>query len=221
MKLNRAAICRVTWISMRKIACFLMFLIISNASLCQSKISAKKGVLDLRTWNWTKNGITDLNGEWEFYWKSLYTPSSFDSAKIEPPVYSDVPGFWNSLIPGKGLLDPGFGYATYRLKILCPPSNEKLALKFLTIGSAYKLFVNGKQILQVGNVGTSKATATAAFIPVIVPVTPENNELNIVIQVSNYTYDTGGLWDFIKLGPKEQIHAFLDKKCVTGFFYCR
>ena len=111
-----------------------------------------------------------------------------------------------------------FGYATYKLKILCPPSNEKLDLKFLTVASAYKLFVNGKQILQVGKVGTSKATTTPAFIPVIIPVTPENNELNIVIQVSNFSYNTGGLWDFIKLGTQEQIHTFWIRNVSLNFF---
>jgi signal transduction histidine kinase len=181
-------------------------------------MQAKKGVLDLRTWKWNKNGIVNLNGEWEFYWKSLYTPSSFDSAKIEPAAYSKVPDFWNGLIPGRGLFDPGFGYATYRLKILCPPSNEKLALKFLTVSSAYKLFVSGKQVIQVGNVGTSKATATPAFTPVIIPVMPKNNELDIVIQVSNFTYDAGGLWDFIKLGTQEQINTFRIKKVSLDFF---
>jgi hypothetical protein len=204
--------------SFKKIACIVSFIIMYNISLCQSEILAKRGVLDLRNWNWTANGITDLNGEWEFYWESLYTPASFDSAKIEPSRYSEVPGFWNSLIPGIGLLDPGFGYATYKLKILCPPSNEKLDLKFLTVASEYKLFVNGKQILEVGSVGTTKVTSTPGFMPVIIPVIPENNELNIVIQVSNFSYNTGGLWDFIKLGTQEQIHTFWIRNVSRDFF---
>ncbi|HEY5405573.1 MAG TPA: sensor histidine kinase, partial [Ginsengibacter sp.] len=210
--------CGFIIINMRKITCFLMLVMICNTSFCQSKISAQKGILDLRQWNWTKEGISDLNGEWEFYWKYLYTPSSFDSVETASTVYANVPGFWNSLIPGKRLLEPGFGYATYRLKVLCPPSNEKLALKLLTVSSAYKLYVNGKQILQIGNVGTSKPTARAAFKPVIVPVTPEKNELNIVIQVSNYDYGTGGLWDYIKLGPQEQIDAYWIRNVSRDYF---
>ena len=204
--------------SVKKIACILSFIFVCNESLCQSKVQGEKGVLDLRAWNWAKDGITDLNGEWEFYWESLYTPSSFDSGKIEPPVYADVPNFWNILIPGQQFFKPGFGYATYRLKVLCPSSNEKLDLKFLTVGSAYKLFVNGKQVWRVGDVGTSKATATAAFAPAIIPVVAENNELNIVIQVSNYTYNEGGLWDFIKLGPEHQIHTFWIRNVSRNFF---
>jgi signal transduction histidine kinase len=216
MKQSSKSIQVFSIISIKKIAYLLSLIIVCNTSFCQ--VQAKKGILDLRNWNWTTNGITDLNGEWEFYWKSLYTPSSFDSAKIEPSIYSKVPGFWNSLIPGVGLFEPAFGYATYKLKILCPPSNKQLDLKFLTVSSAYKLFVNGKQIVQVGEVGTSKATTIPAFVPVIIPVKPENNELNIVIQVSNFTYNAGGLWDFIKLGTQEQIHSFWIRNVSLNFF---
>jgi predicted carbohydrate-binding protein with CBM5 and CBM33 domain len=99
MQKNRKSIQVEIGIIIKKITGILLLIIVCNASLCQANIQAQKGVLDLRTWNWTKNGISDLNGEWEFYWKSLYTPSSFDSAKIEPSAYSKVPGFWNSLIP--------------------------------------------------------------------------------------------------------------------------
>ena len=55
-------------------------------------------------------------------------------------------------------------------------------------------------------------------MPVIIPVVPENNELNIVIQVSNYTYDEGGLWDFIKLGPTERVHSFWIRNVSRDFF---
>ena len=204
--------------SIQKIICIFLIIISSVNSFGQQNIEAKKGVLDLRNWNWQKKGITDLNGEWEFYWNSLYTPSFLDSSKAISPVYSVVPGFWNSLIPGKRLLKPGFGYGTFRLKILCPPSNEKLALKFLTVGSDYKLFVNGKEILQEGKVGTSGTTSIPAFTPAIIPVMPENNDLDIVIQVSNYTYDEGGLWDFIKLGTEEQINTFHIRNVSRDFF---
>lgn len=196
----------------------LVFMFSYFTSFCHYNDLAKMGVLDLRSWNWEKNGITDLNGEWEFYWNALYTPAELDSLQINPITYGMVPGFWNSLIPGKRLFSPGIGYGTYRLKILCPASGDKLSLKFLTIGSEYKLFVNGKQIWQEGNVGTSKASSEPAFIPVILPVDPLNNELNIVIQVSNFTYNEGGLWDFIKLGARDQIQSYWLKSVSWDFF---
>ncbi|MEO6330649.1 MAG: sensor histidine kinase [Ginsengibacter sp.] len=205
-------------ITICKIVYILLFIIICYHSFGQSKVQVKKGVLDLRNWNWATNGITDLNGEWEFYWKSLYTPASFNTAETKPPIYSNVPGFWNSLVPGIGLIKPAFGYATYKIKILCPSSNERLELKMLTVASAYKLFVNGKQILEVGKVGTTKTSTIPAYMPVIIPVVPENNELNIVIQVANFNYSTGGLWDFIKLGTGKQIHRLWIKNLALNFF---
>jgi signal transduction histidine kinase len=218
MQKNRKPIQANAGIIIKKITGLLLLVLICSASACQVNIQAQKGIIDLRNWDWTKNGISDLNGEWEFYWKSLYSPTSFDSAKLSPTTYAKVPGFWNSVIPESGVFKPAFGYATYRLKVLCPPSNEKLELKLLTISSAYKLFINGKQIFNVGNVGTSKATEIPSFEPVVLPVTPENNELDIVIQVSNFTYDSGGIWDFIKLGSQEQIDNFRIRKVALDFF---
>ncbi len=202
-----------------KFSFFLFFSIIFYTTCyCQQNAEVKKGVLDLRNHNWTKNSIIDLNGEWAFYWKELYTPSSFDSTNIPPLLYSKVPGFWNSDVPGTGFFDPAFGYATYRLIILCPPSGHKLALKFLTVASAYTLFVNGKQVLQTGKVGTTKTTTVADYRPVIVPVMPVNNQLEIVIHVANFNYSTGGLWDFIKLGKEEHIQQLWIKNVGVDFF---
>ena len=121
-----------------KIGSILWLFIVFTGFACQAKNIAKSGVIDLRNYQWSADGITDLNGEWAFYWGHLYTAASIDSAKIKAVVYAKVPGFWNSLIPGIGLIRPAFGYATYRLKVLCPSSNEKLDLKFLTVSSAYK-----------------------------------------------------------------------------------
>jgi len=204
---------------MKKIGAYLFLLVfVFNYSFCQSHAKANKGVLDLRNWNFNKDGLADLNGEWEFYWNSLYTPQSFDTLTIKPSTFSNVPAFWNNLIPNKGMFEPGFGYATYKLKVLLPHSNDKLALKLLTISSAYKLFINGKEIIKVGKVGTRKATAVASYMPVILPVVPENNELNIVIQVSNFDYITGGLWDFITIGPDQQVNSYWLKNILWNFF---
>lgn len=196
----------------------LFFITVSAKSFGEKNELAKQGILDLTKHNWSANGITDLNGEWAFYWQKLYTPASFDSANIQPSVYSYVPGFWNKDIPGIGMFQPAFGYATYHLKVLCPASQEKLSLKFLTVASAYKLFVNGEQLFEIGKVGTTRATSYAAYDPIIVPVTPINNELDIVIQVTNFNYSTGGLWDFIKLGPQDQIHSYWLRNVGLNFF---
>ncbi len=202
-----------------KISClFLCFTLFYNAAYSEEINLAKKGVIDLTSYSWAKDGITDLNGEWAFYWKKFYDPQAFDTLSFQPSTYSYVPGFWNKDIPGHGMFKPAFGYATYRLKVLCPPSNEKLALKFLTVASAYKLFVNGRQVLEVGKAGNIKTATIPAYEPVIIPVMPVDNKLDILIQVSNFNYSTGGLWDFIKLGPADDVHSFWIRNVGLDFF---
>ncbi len=201
-----------------KIACSLLTLMVSLHSFSQSAPLAHQGVLDLRKWNWQQDDVVDLNGQWEFYWNKLYTPSSFDSSKTISPAYINVPDYWNHYIPGSKVFGSGFGLATYRLKILCLSPGKRLALKFLTVASSCKVFVNGKESLTIGEVGANKQNSRADFRPAVIPVQPENNEVNLVIQVSNYTFDEGGLWDIIKLGTIHAINEDYIKNVEQDFF---
>ena len=135
---------------MRNIILMSFFLLPVCAARAGNVISAQKGTLDLSNWNWDKDGIADLNGEWEFYWGKFYSPDFFkNNDSAIQPNYIPVPSFWNDFIPDHQNFHSGFGYATYRLKVLCPPGQQNLGIKFLTIASACKVFVNGKQILAV------------------------------------------------------------------------
>ncbi|HEY6976605.1 MAG TPA: 7TM-DISM domain-containing protein, partial [Chitinophagaceae bacterium] len=163
----------------------------------KNRAFVRNGVLDLRAWNWQRDGITNLTGDWEFYWRKFYDPSFFkNTSNTQAKQFISVPSLVN-----------GFGYATYHLTILCPPSNEQLALKFLTVESAYRLFVNGKELLSVGHADTTEASTVADLRPSIVEVVPENDKLDIVIQVSNFQNKVGGLWDFVKFGTTDQVYT--------------
>ncbi len=75
------------------IACFL--------SACTSKTvtqpipAAQKGVMDLRDWDFNKNGSIVLKGEWEFYWKKLISPDQFKKNRDLTFEYITAPGSWN------------------------------------------------------------------------------------------------------------------------------
>ena len=196
---------------MRKFCLAIICFILSCSALsAKDRIVVRNGVLDLRSWNWQKNGIAELTGDWEFYWRKFYTPPFFkDTSASGEKHYAFVPSFWNNHIPDEQNLPEGFGYATYHLVVLCPPSNEQLALKFLTVESSYRLFVNGKEILNAGRPDTTEESTIADLKPSIVNVVPENNKLDIVMQVSNFHNRAGGLWDFVKLGTTDQIHTNL------------
>ncbi|MGE5605660.1 MAG: hypothetical protein ACM3YE_08220 [Bacteroidota bacterium] len=94
--------------------------------------AAKKGVLDLRGWNFEKNGPMYLDGDWEFYWNQLLKPTDFTGNKAggSSPRLTGVirvPGSWQGYqFQNKKLT--GNGFATYRLKLLLPDTDQSLAV---------------------------------------------------------------------------------------------
>ncbi len=185
----------------------------------------QNGILDLRNHNWQKDGIVNLTGDWEFYWDKFYEPGYFNDSTVQQNKrFAVVPDFWNNYITNSRFTHAGFGYATYRLKVLCPPSSSQLSLRFLTIQGAYNLFINGEKVLTVGKPDTIESRALTQLKPVIVDVKPLNNVLDIVLQISNYDDHTGGLWDVVKIGTKEQIQTFTYRKnafyfILSGIFF--
>ncbi|HSQ84432.1 MAG TPA: hypothetical protein VLM43_06865, partial [Desulfobacterales bacterium] len=76
-----------------------LFLLISCNYKIEEKIPPKavRGILDLTDWNFKSNGVINLSGEYEFYWKQHIIPQDFDGPN--PPQktgYINVPGFWNN-----------------------------------------------------------------------------------------------------------------------------
>lgn len=193
-------------------------MLLSFFANAQKVNTIQKGYIDLSNHNWQKDGAADLTGEWEFYWKHFYPPNFFKDSDSYKHNYAYVPSFWNNDIPQSKNFKPAFGYATYRLVVKCPESTQQLALKFLTVESSYTLFVNGKQVIMVGQPDSSSSGTIADLKPIIINVVPKNNILDIVVQVANYNNRVGGLWDFVSLGTKDQLeHRFLDNVILEVF----
>jgi len=110
---------------------------------------AQEGVLDLTASS--LDGPIPLSGEWEFYWEELLYPAHFRDLEAPSPSYRHVPHNWSTYsVNGRSL--PGYGNATYRLVIQTDGSTKRLGLRFKKIYTAYRLFVNGEQILEMGRV---------------------------------------------------------------------
>src|SRR5690348_606728 len=126
---------------MKKFFLGFVFLLLCFGVSAKNKVFVNNGVIDLRNWDWQKDGAVNLTGMWEFYCHRFYTPDFFRDSTYTKH-YAFVPSFWNNYITQPGDQQKGLGYATYHVVVLCKPANEQLALKFMTIESAYRLFVN-------------------------------------------------------------------------------
>jgi PAS domain S-box-containing protein len=186
--------------------------------LCDSNVTAKRapeainGVMDLRKWDFKKDGPVDLAGSFAFYWKKQVFPSNFSSGKI-PRMngFMKVPGYWNRRINGERRF-PGVGYATYRVKVLLGHQRSGLALRILDIGTAYTIYVSGKKVASAGIAGTSHETTVPRFLPKVVNLDPVKKAAEILFLVSNFHHRRGGIWEAVKLGDREELSWLREKR---------
>lgn len=181
------------------------------------------GVLDLRQWDFEQDGVVRLNGEWEFFWKQLLTSDDF--AGTNPPAMTGlitVPGSWRGYeVNGQYL--GSHGYATYRLTVLIDPATlpeELLAVKIpVPLNTAHRLYVDGQLLGSAGQVGTTAEAMTPQSKPYIAPFAPAGEQVEILLQLSNFHHYEGGiLFDSIMFGPQAQVVLLNEQKLGRDLF---
>src|SRR3954447_16967918 len=82
---------------------------------CQESVSASGGVIDLRAAKLGSRAV-QLFGDWELYWER--------TADGRPDAYL-LPSHWRGLRLADSRKLGGFGWATYRLKVLLPDAAKR------------------------------------------------------------------------------------------------
>jgi two-component system sensor histidine kinase ChiS len=194
------------------LAFLLIFIIvvsfIARSTVVNSKDSpvVKKGVIDLRNWDFNKDGMVKLDGQWEYYSNKLLSPQDFTSGDIAADTYSDLPGTYGN-----------YGYGTYRLKILLSNHSDLYSIKVEFLQSAAKLWANDVQIIDLGKVGRDKNEMHPLLLPKSGAFYCGNGEVYITMQVSNY-YSKYALVDTIVLGNTQMIENSDKKKLAFDLF---
>jgi two-component system sensor histidine kinase ChiS len=168
--------------------------------------SAVKGVLDLRNWDFKKDGMIKLDGAWEFYDKELRVPEDFKSDAAGTIKYEDLPGIFGQQ-----------GYGTYRLKLLMSNQEQLYSVKIDFIQSAYELWADNKLITSVGQVGKTKNQMIPQLVPAIGSFYVENGETYLVLRVSNF-YNKVGYIDTLVLGESKEVIAMRERKLALSLF---
>jgi len=168
---------------------------------------AKDGVLDLSQWDLRSEGRMTLSGEWEFNWGEFLTGKDYKDNSHSESIYVNVPQIWNRYqLNGQNL--PGFGYATYHLKVKVPDTKTILGLRIGSMSTAYQFYINDRLLAQNGKISTSIEGSEPQYAPATVIFAPPTKEFDIVIHVSNYTYARGGTWFDIDFGTVKQMQEY-------------
>ncbi len=154
---------------------------------------AVKGQMDLSNWNFQEDGIAFLNGEWSFYPEKLLGPKKLSSAES---FSVKVPGSWAT---DKSYIQPLKGSGTYHLSIKLRPDTGRMALKVQNIWMAHRLYINGSLVKEMGVPSKDYSNYKAKNTPYLIYIEP-TNKLDIVLEVTNQTYYSGGIVHPILLG---------------------
>jgi adenylate cyclase len=165
---------------------------------------AKAGVLDLSAWDFESQGIVPLNGEWRLYWGALLEPGMTIHPAAFSPQYFNFPGSWNDLVEdGKKVGAEGF--ATFALDVILPDSSQLLGLKSRSVNTAWRVWVDDRELGGAGKVGENAESMVPASLPRIFAFQPQGKEVRITVQVSNFYHRKGGFWWPLQLGLHDQI----------------
>ncbi|MDF3003018.1 MAG: hypothetical protein K0Q48_3137 [Bacillota bacterium] len=192
-------------------AAFLM-LTMTGCNRIHTAPRPESGALNMKNWNFADSGIVALDGAWDFYWNQLLTYQ--DLKDKEQTVHVRVPETWDNYKIDQEFL-PGTGVATYRLRVNTNlPEGAILALRLKTVSSAYRLFINDQFLIGAGTIGTAAEEEKGEYNPQTAVFRVPDKQFDIIIQVSNFQYARGGLWDSLYLGDANQIHRY--ENMLTG-----
>ena len=149
-----------------------------------------------------ENKAVTLNGSWEFYWMQLIEPIEFTNTVALTKKTIEFPQTWNNT-QVDGIELEASGYATYRLHIELDENASDLALSIPDFYSAYKLWVNGKEFAENGQVGVSKETTTPYWLPMTLPLQIQGKEIELVMQMANFHHRVGGPREPILIGKSK------------------
>lgn len=188
------------------------------------------GRLDLSAWDFAEEGPAWLDGEWEFYWNELLEPGRFP----EPgpgaatnagsgPRYALLPGSWSGISTPSGFL-PRRGFATYRLQVVLPAAvpREELGIFLPYARTAYRLYADGVLIAENGVVSRDLSAVRPRYRPTVAPLPGAGDAGNhaatveLVLQVANVHFRTGGVPKSISLGPVDELERQLNLEHMFG-----
>ncbi|GAA0299877.1 ATP-binding protein [Gracilibacillus halotolerans] len=166
---------------------------------------AKEGVVDLSEWSFKDNQTITLDGEWSFYPDQLISPNGIIAGDDNRTI--SVPRSWENELNKE--TQHTYGKGTYHLKVILPNKHQQLyGIRIKNVTTAANVYINGILYKEFNEVGLNNSGKPMERGPFSTFFQPEGNELDIVIQVSNYEIPFfGGITNSIQIGTGQAIQS--------------
>lgn len=196
----KKAIHYLIWIFMA-VALALIIWIMANGNARIQAADAVKGAVDFSSFDLGSPVL--LDGQWQLYRDAMIQ----DLDRSKEPEYISVPHSFDRL---ENMGGNPYGTATYRLVLTNLAPRAGYAVQILDEGSAYRLTVNGREILKNGVVSYQKEghrpemkELTGAFCA------DEQGRAELLIEISNFSYYLGGFLNPPVIGETEMFSGYV------------
>jgi len=186
---------------------YIFFNLLTSCNLnhkMKDKPQLKKGYVNLSNWDFKKDGIYKLHGEWEFYWNQLFTPDDLKTNDIlKKKLYIEDSKKWIYLKNNNKDIKKQ-GYATYKIIIKIKDDTKIMAIKVPIIWSSYNIWINNN-LYKCGIVGKERKYSKPYTTPKTFIFKPDSDTVQLTLQVSNFFDNCGGISSHILFGTADQI----------------
>ena len=174
-------------------------------------IRMQQGVADLRGVDFNRQTIT-LGGECRFVWNELLQPGQESRLTHTVPY----PHLWNQqLIDGQPL--PSRGSASYGFSLILPARRPALSINIPTVYCAYRLYLNGREVASNGRTALTPSGYSPAWVPVILDIADQQDTLQLLFQVSNFSHNKGGLLSGMQVASRNLMHLQQQRNLAADF----
>ena len=162
-----------------------MVWLFSSQEDATGELTPADGVLDARGADFAHTVYT-LGSDWTFYPETLAS------------TQADLRG------RETGVHDESVPYGTYRLELLAQPG-QYLVLSGYSFDYSTRVYLNGKQVLEIGKVADTAAASEARINYMDIPIyTGEDGRVEIVCQYANFVHKEGGSLPRLYLSSPEK-----------------
>lgn len=173
---------------------------VTNNDVELKTVQSEKGKIDLNEWD--ESTLLKLTGEWQYY--DGFMIKDIEKSASEEYVY--VPHIFKR---NENMGNNPYGTATYKLKISGLNKDIHYSIQILSITSAYRLTANGNEVLKAGRVGYTQEEHEPEMKKKLGYFRPdEDGNVELLIEISNYSYNYGGFWRIALLGDENMMYKY-------------
>lgn len=179
-----------------------------------------EGVIDLRQWDFERDGPVSLKGTWSFYRDQFVSDLSAPSAR--PDGFVLAPSSWNGqTIDGVPL--NAYGAHSYAVRLLVPAEMTRPTIYIRDQKSAHRVYADGQLLASNGEVGRTAESTRPFYRPQVIElpsdsITREDRTIVLVVQVANFHDRKGGLFFPVQFGSETGVRNWRERRIGFAIF---